>query len=632
MSEDATVAAPTGAAGPKEDYIQKRLNKILENRIDSDRETLDALTDLSQFYTENTLQSRRNLRSQIERRSLAINENFLAAFREVKLALDDICGDIDAVSDSVDSMKNLLSSTEAQQKELIQQANSLQEENNKLLLQQRIATGFLSRFQLSVTEHQTLYGATRDEPITAEFFNVLDHVQLIHADCRTLLQSGYQTAALDIMEEMTLHQEAALERLYRWTQSHCRNVDANEIGMLVIQGMARLQERPVLFKYVIDEYSTARRSVVVRSFIDALTVGSSSAKPIEMLAHDPKRYIGDMFAYIHQILPVEKENLLMLVKMCDKDITEQIQLAMTTISDGVCHPLKVRVETILNSENDTIVLYSISNLMRFYQNIINNVVKGGQLEQCMVELQAHSETSYLRSLTYQVKQLLTGPNEHKLGLEPPSTDLVPSLSVGRLLNLLKEILSVASMVEGSQSDIIKIVSCVIDPLLQSIQESASHLPTTDMAVYLLNSLYQIESVLTIYEYMDERLERLQAQSDAQLDTLTSEQASSLVANLNLGPIYTVLQSSATQIEQRHLQLFMSKLDSFLEMPEILLLPQVNLLISGNHRATVQKRSFNVIVAIYKQIYERIHDPASGVERPETVFSKTPEQVAELLCG
>lgn len=33
----------------------------------------------------------------------------------------------------------------------------------------------------------------------------------------------------------------------------------------------------------------------------------------------------------------------------------------------------------------------------------------------------------------------------------------------------------------------------------------------------------------------------QAQSEAQIDTLTSEQASSLVANLNLGPIYTILQ-------------------------------------------------------------------------------------------
>ncbi|XP_058462826.1 conserved oligomeric Golgi complex subunit 6 [Malaya genurostris] len=616
----------------KDDYIQKRLNKILETRIESDRETLDALTDLSEFYTENTLQSRRNLRSQIERRSLAINENFLEQFRQVKEALDSICSDIDSISASVESMKTQLNNTEEHQKDLIREANSLQAENSKLLLQQRIATGFLARFQLSVSEHQTLYGVNRDDPITADFFQVLDHVHQIHTDCKTLLQSGYQTAALDIMEEMTLHQEAALERLYRWTQSHCRNLDTNEIGQLVTQAMARLQDRPVLFKYVIDEYSTARRSFVVRSFIDALTVGGPSVKPIEMLAHDAKRYIGDMFAYIHQILPVEKENLMMLVKMCDKDITEQIQLAMTNISDGVCHTLRVRVEMILNGEKDTIVLYSISNLIRFYQNIINSVVKGGQLEQCIADLQAHSETCYLSSLTYQVKQFLHGPSEHKLGLEPPQTDLVPSRSVGKLLNLLKEILSVASMVEGSKSDIIKIVSCVIDPLLQSIQESASHLPTTDMAVYLLNSLYQIESALTSYEYMEERLERLHAQSDAQLDTLTSEQASSLVANLNLGPIYTVLQSSNSQIEQRHMQIFMSKLDSFLEMPDILLLPQVNLLLSGNHRTTVQKRSFNVIVAIYKQIYERIHDPASGYGEPEGVFSKSPEQVAEMLCG
>lgn len=69
-----------------------------------------------------------------------------------------------------------------------------------------------------------------------------------------------------------------------------------------------------------------------------------------------------------------------------------------------------------------------------------------------------------------------------------------------------------------------------------------------MAVYLLNCLYQIQSTLTMYEYMDERMERLNGQSDAQIDTLTSEQASSLVANLNLGPIYTILQSQTTKID------------------------------------------------------------------------------------
>lgn len=267
-------------------------------------------------------------------------KNFLTAFRGVKLSLDAICDDVDSIANSVNNMKIGLRNTQDQTSELIQQTNTLQEEryfsnfslntipfkcdfshSNKLQIHQEIAGTFLNRFQLTVHEHQILYGLYRDATIDADFFVVLDQVQSIHSDCRILLQSGYQTAALHIMEEMTLHQEAALERLYRWTQNHCRNIDVNEIGILVIEAMSRLQDRPVLFKYVIDEYSTARRAVLVRSFIDALTVGgpNGNPKPIEMHAHDAKRYVGDIFAWLHQAIPTERENLLLLIKLCDKN-------------------------------------------------------------------------------------------------------------------------------------------------------------------------------------------------------------------------------------------------------------------------------------------------------------------------
>lgn len=282
------------------------------------------------------------------------------------------------MTESVTNMQNRLRATQSQTHELIQKTNQLQAESNQLQVQQQVAQAFVGRFQLSIDEHQQLYGANRDSPITSRFFDVLARVQSIHAECRFLLQSGYQTAALDIMEEMTLHQEAALERLYRWTQNHCRNIDHtdDDIGSLVMAAMNKLQDRPVLFKYVVDEYAQARRSVLVRNFIDALTIGgpNGNPKPIEMHAPDPKRYIGDMFAWIHQAIPTEKENLLMLFRECDRnDLTEQLQLALAHISDGICHPLKIRVETILTAEQDLIVLYAVSNLMRFYQNIIKNV-------------------------------------------------------------------------------------------------------------------------------------------------------------------------------------------------------------------------------------------------------------------
>jgi hypothetical protein len=33
---------------------------------------------------------------------------------------------------------------------------------------------------------------------------------------------------------------------------------------------------------------------------------------------DPARYIGDMLAWVHQSLPGERENILTLLKYCDK--------------------------------------------------------------------------------------------------------------------------------------------------------------------------------------------------------------------------------------------------------------------------------------------------------------------------
>lgn len=212
---------------------------------------MESLQDLSNFFTENTLQNRRNLRSRIEKRSVFINDEFLKAFREVKTNLDLVISDLDTLADSVQAMKNDLESSKALTHDLIKQTNSLQEERDRVQVHKQIAEAFLSRFLLSVSEHQLLYGTSKDSPIVSEFFDVLDRVQNIHAECRVLMQCGnFETAAADIMEEMSLHQEGALERLYRWTQNHCRNLENNEIGQLVCRAMGRLQDRPVLFKYV----------------------------------------------------------------------------------------------------------------------------------------------------------------------------------------------------------------------------------------------------------------------------------------------------------------------------------------------------------------------------------------------
>ncbi|CAG9810797.1 unnamed protein product [Chironomus riparius] len=612
------------------DHVQQKLNKIFETRYDTDREIVDSLKDLSTFFTDNTLDSRRNLRSQIERRSLEINKKFLAAFRGVKVSLDSLSSEVDSMNKSVTKMRETLQQTQTQTHELINQTNDLQIERSKLQVHHDVAVAFLSHFQLSHADHQILYGTTRDEKISLEFFRVLEHVQSIHNECRSLIQNGFESLAMDIMEEMAMHQEAGLERLYRWTQSHCRNLDvSNELTNLIIMAMSKLQDRPVLFKYVIDEFSTNRRSVLVKVFIEALTIGEHGNKPIEFHVHDSKRYIADIFAWLHQAIHNERESLLILCRNCDKnDLTEVIDGALANIADGVAHPLRVRIDTVLNTVNDTIVLYSIANLVRFYYNIIRGMVKTGQLENTLNEVQRISEQFYLNSLTQNVRDILNTQQDLK-----QSDMLIAPPAVKRLLNMLKELLNVANMVEGRQQDIQKIVGVVIDPLLLTVTEQITHLPAIDMAVYFLNVLYEIISTLGVYEFIDERMERLNGQADAQIETLTSEQASSIVANLNLGPIYTVLQSpieSDNKLDIHHLKMCMNKLDSFIECPEMLILPQVNLLQSTNYAGIVQKRAFSVIAAIYKQLYEKIH--SGEYPNPDQLLSKKPEEVHAMLVG
>ncbi len=102
-----------------------------------------------------------------------------------------------------------------------------------------------------------------------------------------------------------------------------RSFDVSSSGVETATMLARamshlLNDRPALFKLVLDEYCTARRASLARAFIDALTVGGhgGTPRPIEWHAHDPQRYVGDMLAWLHQATPSENENIHALLKFC----------------------------------------------------------------------------------------------------------------------------------------------------------------------------------------------------------------------------------------------------------------------------------------------------------------------------
>ena len=79
---------------------------------------------------------------------------------------------------------------------------------------------------------------------------------------------------------------------------------------------------------------------------------------------------------VYQVCPGEAENITHLLKLCDKTDRSSVTAKMLTgISEGVCRPLKSRIEQILVSESSAIVLYKLTNLLRFYENTIFDILK-----------------------------------------------------------------------------------------------------------------------------------------------------------------------------------------------------------------------------------------------------------------
>lgn len=196
---------------------------------------------------------------------------------------------------------------------------------------------------------------------------------------------------LEIMEQTTKQLNFAFQKLYRWVQKEFKNISLENprVDADLRRALRALAERPALFQWVhpptqnlaplnslcrncLDHFSEARQKLLVQSFYEALTGSAtenchnvSGAKPIELFAHDPIRYVNDMLAWLHSAAVSEKEALeVLFISGEDESIVAGIkegkeqapweadpgfdvqEILSTLIGknlETVCKPLKVHV-------------------------------------------------------------------------------------------------------------------------------------------------------------------------------------------------------------------------------------------------------------------------------------------------
>ncbi|GAB4822825.1 hypothetical protein N2152v2_009871 [Parachlorella kessleri] len=435
--------------------LARKVKKILDTKTEAP-EIVGSLSTLSSFYAENTPAARRQLRSTIENEGVKINEEFLAAAESVIQVLDVVQSDLDSLSTCCDRMGGLLASSRTANADLLHDLDRLQRALGASEARSGLVTQFLDQYQLAAGEVAALQG----EDVGEEFFAALDHVRGIHANCRALLRSQHQRAGLELMDTMANFQEAAYEKLCRWVQAECRglsDVDAPEVNPLLQRAAAALRERQVLFQYCAEEVASARHTALFQRFIKALTRGP---RPIEMHAHDPRRYVLDMMAWVHQALASERE---FLVSLFGEDpastspaggaspgdlaarptspLTDYlpgggvptIPQLLDMVFESICRPLKVRIEQVLLSSPPPMLCFRLAQLLAFYLHTVERMLGGGSQ---LADALRSCRSMALRIFHEQIK----GRGEKLVRYPPtPPRDLTPPEQVAEGAALLAEL-------------------------------------------------------------------------------------------------------------------------------------------------------------------------------------------------
>nr|ATB19477.1 putative COG7 [Cupressus gigantea] len=469
--------------------LSRKLKKVLESRTDSP-DLLASLNTLSTFYTNNTQQARRNLRSTIEKRALAINDEFLAASESAQKALDAVEQEIAGLAECCEKIGKALDTCSASTGDIITTTERLKQELESTTQRQEIVSCFLRDYQLSPEE----VNALREEELNENFFKALARVHEIHNNCKMLLRTHHQRAGLELMDMMAVYQEGAYERLCRWVQAECRNLgdnDTPEVTDLLKTATRCLKERPVLFKYCAEEVANTRHNALFRRFISALTRGGPGGmpRPIEVHAHDPLRYVGDMLGWLHQALASERELILALfspdatvnigptARRFSRDVDgiyvkpeTDMSFILDRIFEGVCRPFKVRVEQVLQSQPSLLLAYKLSNILEFYTYTISDLLgEEAALSATLLHVKDAAQRTFFDILKSRGDKLLRYPSLVAVDLSPPP-------AVGEGVSLLLELIdtyhSMLVPASGKKLDFEPVISALLDPIIQMCEQAA----------------------------------------------------------------------------------------------------------------------------------------------------------------
>eukprot|EP00727_Mastigamoeba_balamuthi_P009277 m51a1_g4972 Conserved oligomeric Golgi complex subunit 6 (661) ;mRNA; f:10338-12531 len=648
--------------------LLKRLQGVLdlEQSLGTD-ELRDALACAGDVLGPTADASRTALRGALELRAIANANEFLASYDELRKARPHShSGGLSGPG--LGGLEAELRDIGAETAKRLHDSALLLDESRALSRQKEYYEGcialceaFAARYRLAPDEARALRGEVSPALLAA-----LERAQSIRSSCGPLVQSAHHRLGLELVDEMSAHVEDAQRRISRWVRAAVAGLAREEppsADALLRGALAALRGAPDVYRAALEELGAQRGRAVARGFTAALTVGGpgGAPRPIEMHAHDPLRYVGDMLAWVHQAVASEYEFVASLLSPDgaaparpprghqqqaggEGEGDEERALVMDRAFEGLVKPFALRAQQVLEMRPGAVVLWKLASTLDFYARIVGDLLRAqsplsAALRECK---QRTTEAFYV-----QLRELVL---KHTQSPPVPQPDLTPPQQIKDIAGLVGELLATLNKslvpAEERRAEFAPALSLVVTPLLDIIATSCSlaRLDATSASVFHVNCITCMQAAVAGCEYAAEHVVQLQQRLEAHLETLVGEQAARFMADCGLAQKLALVRNRATVaaegtplsqvigMEPRSVEVAARSFETaLLEGGGSLLLPQVERLLSPRHSADVRKRVARTVTAEYDELYAAVTDPAAGYpDSGARLFRYRPAQVAVML--
>lgn len=462
---------------------------------------------------------------------------------------------IGRLNESFNEIKTQIGAAHKATSTALTEASQLMAQRRHVEQKQALLAALNANFVLSADETAAL--TLTSEPVNDLFFAALAKAKKLSKDCEILLGFENQTLGLEIMEQTSKQINLGFQKLYKWVQREFKTIDLEnpQIGSAIRHALRVLAERPSLFQSCLDHFAEAREHVLSNSFQTALTgrslagIEDRSVKPIELVAHDALRYVGDMLAWAHSAAVGEREALEGLFIGDGDEIARGIQAgrdseiwrlvaddggesdefdAVKTLNglvdrdmSGAARLLRQRVEQVIQTNEETILAYRLANLLNFYKNTFSRLLSS---ESALVELLTALEAEALRqfrSLARDHVAAIQGEFQHApADLRPPSF----------LLDALEQLTAIMKTYETSftsssdrEQEFEPVLAEALDPFVLGSTNMAKALRAPSDSIFLINCLLTVQRSLSPFDFTQRRFAQLQTQIEDERARLVEAQ-------------------------------------------------------------------------------------------------------------